>query len=412
MTDLTKSENDSYEDLRGDGQIVIYKRDDCSNYYVRLKVFDQNGDYKFRVRSLKTKDRNQALTAAFKTHEEITFHLKSGGNLDGRTYSKVFDEWKQSKHNNYTDTVKADRTVEYAGLYSVDYFGSMIFDRITAQDFHQYWDWRKVNYKRRKPSHDTLNRERTAIMSIFKFGYQRGYIKKLFEIPKLKTKGITRRPTFTLAEWKKITKGMRSWVPEGIDKGHWRERFLLQQYVLLMSNSGVRVGEMRNLKWDDVSSITSEKGKHYVLRVTGKTGERDVVLNPYSDTYLKRVYDLRTSELGHPPDPTEYVFISSKTGGPYTSFKTSFNNMLKYCGVPVEKGGMNRTIYSLRHFYGTQRLKGNINPYVLSKQMGTSVEMIEKFYGHIMTRDVMDTIKQSTNQRHGDEVERMSYPFD
>ena len=412
MTDLTKSENDSYEDLRGDGQIVIYKRDDCSNYYVRLKVFDQNGDYKFRVRSLKTKDRNQALTAAFKTHEEITFHSKSGGNLDGRTYSKVFDEWKQSKHNNYTDTVKADRTVEYAGLYSVDYFGSMIFDRITAQDFHQYWDWRKVNYKRRKPSHDTLNRERTAIMSIFKFGYQRGYIKKLFEIPKLKTKGITRRPTFTLAEWKKITKGMRSWVPEGIDKGHWRERFLLQQYVLLMSNSGVRVGEMRNLKWDDVSSITSEKGKHYVLRVTGKTGERDVVLNPYSDTYLKRVYDLRTSELGHPPDPTEYVFISSKTGGPYTSFKTSFNNMLKYCGVPVEKGGMNRTIYSLRHFYGTQRLKGNINPYVLSKQMGTSVEMIEKFYGHIMTRDVMDTIKQSTNQRHGDEVERMSYPFD
>ena len=412
MTDLTKSENDSYEDLRGDGQIVIYKRDDSSNYYVRLKVFDQNGDYKFRVRSLKTKDRNQALTAAFKTHEEITFHLKSGGNLDGRTYRKVFDEWKQSKHNSYTDKVKVDRTVEYAGLYSLDYFGSMIFDRVTAQDFHQYWDWRKVNYKRRKPSHDTLNRERTAIMSIFKFGYQRGYIKELFEIPKLKTKGITRRPTFTLAEWKKITKGMRSWVPEGIDKGHWRERFLLQQYVLLMSNSGVRVGEMRNLKWDDVSSITSEKGKHYVLRVTGKTGERDVVLNPYSDTYLKRVYDLRTSELGHPPDPTEYVFISSKTGGPYTSFKTSFNNMLKYCGVPVEKGGMNRTIYSLRHFYGTQRLKGNINPYVLSKQMGTSVEMIEKFYGHIMTRDVMDTIKQSTNQRHNDEVERMSYPFD
>jgi len=412
VTNLTKSENDSYEDLRGDGQIVIYKRDDFSNYYVRLKVFDQNSNYKFRVRSLKTKDRNQAITAAFKTHEEITFHLKSGGSLDGRTYRNVFDEWKRSKHNSYTDQVKVDRTVEYAGSYSLDYFGSMIFDRITTQNFHQYWDWRKVNYKRRKPSHDTLNRERTAIMSIFKFGYQRGYIRELFEIPKLKTKGITRRPTFTLAEWKKITKGMRSWVPEGIDKGHWRERFLLQQYVLLMSNSGVRVGEMRNLKWDDVSSITSEKGKHYILRVTGKTGERDVVLNPYSDTYLKRVYDLRTSELGHPPDPTEYVFISSKTGGPYTSFKTSFNNMLKYCGVPVEKGGMNRTIYSLRHFYGTQRLKGNINPYVLSKQMGTSVEMIEKFYGHILTRDVMDTIKQSTNQRHNDEVERMSYPFD
>lgn len=412
MSSLANSDNNSYEDLRGDGQVVIYKRDEASNYYVRLKVLESDGNYKFRVRSLRTKDRSQAVSEAFKTHEEITFHLKSGGNLDGRTYKKVFDEWKQTKLNTYDDKAKADRTVEYAGLYSLDYFGSMVFDRITTQDFHQYWDWRKVNYKRRKPSDDTLNRERSAIMAIFKFGYQRGYVKELLHIPKLKTNGINRRPTFTLAEWKKITKGMRSWVSEGIDKGYWRERFILQQYVLLMSNSGVRVGEMRILRWEDVSSITSDKGKHFILRVSGKTGERDVALNPYSDTYLKRLYKLRTSELGRPPDPTEHVFISGKTGGPYTSFKTSFNNMLKFCEVPVEKGGMNRTIYSLRHFYGTQRLKGNINPYVLSKQMGTSVEMIEKFYGHIMTKDVMDNIKHSTNQRSSDDGDGISYPFE
>ena len=412
MSSLANSDNNSYEDLRGDGQVVIYRRDNSSNFYVRLKIFNEDGGYKFRVRSLKTKDRNQAVSTAFKTHEEITFHLKSGGNLDGRTFRKVFDEWKQTKLNTYDNKAKVDRTVEYAGLYSLDYFGGIIFDHITTQDFHQYWDWRKVNYKRRKPSDDTLNRERTAIMSIFKFGYQRGYIKELLDIPKLKTMGVTRRPTFTLAEWKKITKGMRSWVSDGIDKGHWRERFLLQQYVLLMSNSGVRVGKMRNLRWDDVSSIKENGTKHYVLRVSGKTGERDVVLNPYSDKYLKRVYNLRTSELGHPPSPTEHVFLSRKTGKPYTSFKTSFNSMLKYCDISIYKGGMNRTIYSLRHFYGTQRLKGNINPYVLSKQMGTSVEMIEKFYGHIMTRDVMDVIKQSTNQQHSDDGDNVSYPFD
>ena len=104
--------------------------------------------------------------------------------------------------------------------------------------------------------------------------------------------------------------------------------------------------------------------------------------------------------------------MSKRSGGPYTSFKTSFNSMLKYCGIPLDKGGMNRTIYSLRHFYGTQRLKGNINPYVLSKQMGTSVEMIEKFYGHIMTRDVMDTIKQSTSQTASDDPINVVYPFD
>ena len=59
-----------------------------------------------------------------------------GAILDGRTYRKVFDEWKQTKRNSYTDKVKVDRIVEYAGLCSLDYFGSIVFDRITVQDFH------------------------------------------------------------------------------------------------------------------------------------------------------------------------------------------------------------------------------------------------------------------------------------
>lgn len=90
-----------------------------------------------------------------------------------------------------------------------------------------------------------------------------------------------------------------------------------------------------------------------------------------------------------------------------------FMGVLRHGGIEVDSPtDKTHTLYSLRHFYGTQRLKGNINPYVLSKQMGTSVEMIEKFYGHIMTKDVMDTIKQSTNQRSFDDGDQVSYPFD
>lgn len=85
--------------------------------------------------------------------------------------------------------------------------------------------------------------------------------------------------------------------------------------------------------------------------------------------------------------------------------------MLEYCGVPSEKNGMNRTIYSLRHFYGTQRRRGDINPYHLSKQMGTSVEMIEKFYGHILTKDVIDSVRKSSNQKTMNKDTEGKYPF-
>jgi integrase len=193
---------------------------------------------------------------------------------------------------------------------------------------------------------------------------------------------------------------MKRWVKEGKPLGKYRDRFLLQQYVLLMSNSGVRVGEMRNLKWEDVYSTPEDDDTSFILRVRGKTGLREVVLNPGSDVYLKRLFDLRKEELeGSPPPPNEFVFLSRRTGKPYSTFKTSFNSMLKYCEITVEKDGLNRTIYSLRHFYGTQRLRGNINPYILSKQMGTSVEMIEKYYSHAMTKDTISLIKKSTNQK-------------
>ena len=44
--------------------------------------------------------------------------------------------------------------------------------------------------------------------------------------------------------------------------------------------------------------------------------------------------------------------------------------------------GNRRTIYSLRHTYATFRLQEGVHQYVLAKNMGTSVAMLEKHYGH------------------------------
>ena len=180
-----------------------------------------------------------------------------------------------------------------------------------------------------------------------------------------------------------------------------------------MSNSGIRVGEMRDLKWEDVTRHTDPiDGDVISLKVKGKTGLRDALLNPGSERSLQRLFDLRKEELdGVRPSPNEYVFLSRKTGKPYTSFKTSFNSMLKYCGIELEKDGLNRTIYSLRHFYGTQRLKGNISPYILAKQMGTSVEMIEKHYSHVLTKDRIKLIKESVNKKRSDTTSTENYPW-
>lgn len=49
--------------------------------------------------------------------------------------------------------------------------------------------------------------------------------------------------------------------------------------------------------------------------------------------------------------------------------------------------GHERTPYSLRHTYATLRLEAGVPIHLLANQMGTSVEMIEKHYGHIRLRN-------------------------
>ena len=55
-------------------------------------------------------------------------------------------------------------------------------------------------------------------------------------------------------------------------------------------------------------------------------------------------------------------------------------------------------------------LQADNNPYILAKNMGTSVEMIEKFYGHILTPDIVSSIKKTSNQSSSKNL-KGTYPF-
>ena len=79
-------------------------------------------------------------------------------------------------------------------------------------------------------------------------------------------------------------------------------------------------------------------------------------------------------------------------------------------GIPKQGLEGNRTLYSCRHYYATHQIqKQNANVFILANQMGTSTEMITKYYGHLMTDEIASHL--------GDRVGRVStesekiYPF-
>jgi len=86
---------------------------------------------------------------------------------------------------------------------------------------------------------------------------------------------------------------------------------------------------------------------------------------------------------------------------------------LRYCGLTNDSKGEKRSLYSLRHFYATQRLSEEVSPFLLGRQMGTSIEMLERFYGHVVTSLVANEVtKTKVNRDYPVLAGNTDYPFE
>jgi len=65
-------------------------------------------------------------------------------------------------------------------------------------------------------------------------------------------------------------------------------RDLLRDYVLILANSGMRVGEANNLRESDLVKFKDDLGRElYGFDVDGKTGKRFVVLRAAAKPYVR-----------------------------------------------------------------------------------------------------------------------------
>jgi len=69
-----------------------------------------------------------------------------------------------------------------------------------------------------------------------------------------------------------------------------------------------------------------------------------------------------------------------------------FNEVLKREDIVHNTDGEKYTLYSLRHFYAVQMIaRSNADVYAIAQNMGTSVQMIEAYYGKHATSRVLAT---------------------
>jgi integrase len=382
-------------DVRGDGKVILYQRPDhkVKKWQARISVEGASGYARF---STKMSDSKDAERVALDKYFELKNKVDKGGSLRGKTVKQTYEEWLE-----YLPLVSMDKSEDYINdttskvkRVCVDYFKSKPIGDITNTDAQEMMG----EYVRSKElASSTIRGTRAALNLFFKFAVDRDYLKTLPSIPVPSLKKNP-RPEFTKDEWNKLTTFLRKWVEEpckggrgmnGYDAKRHRERFYLQHYVLIMGNTGIRVGEMRNVRWIDLDKVEVTGGEQRLLfSVDGKTGKRDVIANAGTERYIRRLYEYRRDELGKTDntfDRTEFIFCHPN-GNRIGTYRGSFETLLKDTELRKDKNGNNRTLYSIRHTYATMRIN-EVPIYQLAVNMGTSVEMIEDYYSHAKVRD-------------------------
>jgi hypothetical protein len=92
-------------------------------------------------------------------------------------------------------------------------------------------------------------------------------------------------------------------------------------------------------------------------------------------------------------DDDSYIFCD-QDGNTIKDFREGFNSVIREAGVETDRDGNKYTIYSLRHFYITMRLRfgKGLRIHSLAKNCGTSVAMIEQFYSDAISTDFKDEL--------------------
>ena len=377
-------------DVNDDGRIILYQRPDVTTnpkWQCRSSVAGATG---YKIFSTKETDQRKAERVAVERYEELYFKVRRGGALKGKPFKDVVQEYKDSFGATVSLRGYNKDNIRRVELLADPFFKTKSIDEITESDLSEMMsELDTIKY-----STSTIRHYRMSVSKVFNFAKTKGYIETIPPIaaPSLKKNP---RPDFTEEDWKKLTTYMREWVISntkgergkgGLDHKRFRERFYLQQYILIMANTGIRIGEMRGVRWIDLSSVEETGGDERLLfAVDGKTGKRSVVANAGVERYIKRLWEFRSKEIDGSVNKREFIFChpNGKSVGSYTK---GFQNLLHECDLRVATDGMNRTLYSLRHTYATMRIN-EVSVYQLAVNMGTSVEMIENYYSHARTSD-------------------------
>ena len=408
-----------HEEYLEAGRVLLFTRKGI----FQARIYTGDTEHRYLYRSLKTRDLDLARKLASQFYYEIEFRKSEQLPLRSKTFGQVIEEYialrqaqydrsqrVQINHSHQRETsIWMLRQIKRVSRFWLEYCGHKAVDRVDSSVLRDYVQWRR-DYYHNKPQHlwprnarpnpadKTLEWEITLAKTLLKYAHERGY-RGQAQLPTWRFKSKTRivRPAFTVSEMARVQWGFREWIKaaEGDAERHYH-RQLLRHYVDILAKSGLRVGEANNLLTSDIHPFTDGYGhKNYQLKVKGKTGARVVIplksaikaieavltLKQYQQAYTGKFRAHRKPKNENKAD----WFFRMLDGNRVITLIDQFQLYLKHIHTDQNRYGEKYTLYSLRHFYAARMLEKNVPVFDIARNMGTSVQNIELYYGKSVT---------------------------
>ncbi len=364
--------------------LIIFRRADVKhrNWYCRIKL---PHDDRYKTVSLKTADIDAARERAFDQDADLRFRIKHEVPIFNRPFSQIAKDYADfQKERVEAGQIAKHRWEVVESVIQAQlnrYIGSVQINLIGQDRWVSYPIWRQKNGKGRngRVSDASIRTEMSIFRSIMAYAASKKYIKESQVFKGKLPLAKVRREEFTPEEYRKLHTFARGWIKKARKPVQTWYRTVTYNFVLIMCNTGMRPPEAKNLRWRDIAIRSDDQGRKFVvLHVRGKDKFRQLVAAGNVADYLERI-----RAIGKATEPDDFVFTTS-TGKPAaTLYGSLITKLLTESGLLRSSSGSQRSTYCFRHTYATFRLTEGVDVYFLSKQMGTSVQMIEDHYGHI-----------------------------
>lgn len=415
-----------------DGRAEIHQTVTSGGFWhFRMWVAEER---KYVRKSLRTKHLDTAILRAEDEYHNVRSQLKNSKAIFSPTLTKAVEQYLEFRQKdvergaivpNRLSTIKTmlNNFVRYVGSNPSSKSRVIRLSDLDKKCLYGYQKFRQNE----DIKNVTIRNELAMFNALCKFCFEEGlHDTAYWNYPKITTRGVEidelRRATYTDAEYKRVTKALRLYTSKKLATAQRLDatdvfiRQVIRHYFLIGANTMMRVGELKQLTWNNVETFNSEGQRLARITVRAETSKvrksRVIVVRggEHFDRLKRLTEEFFTADATRPQlfNVIEFdidslnVFCNEKST-PITAdtMYWHYPQVMKLAKIDDWKE-RNLTYYSLRHFGITKRLQANVNPLTLSKVCGTSLKHLTETYYHA---DETEMLRGALERYEGDITE-------